>query len=145
MFYIHVLHTFVVAGSCQQQQTYVKPEAAITVFELLMMSDLSSENVEQLRNFVVINSTIRSHLVGYFYTICIMMHGSVNIKYGTLLNNMFVFDILHIRGGRREICRLSPPWLRVWAEAEFLFYGIRDISWRNGTQVPERCQLRTLK
>jgi len=33
-----VLHTFVVAGSCQQPQTYVNPEAAITVFELLMMS-----------------------------------------------------------------------------------------------------------
>jgi hypothetical protein len=29
---------FVVDGSCQQPQTYVKPEAAITVFELLMMS-----------------------------------------------------------------------------------------------------------
>jgi len=32
------LHTSVVAGSCRQTQTHVKPEAAITVFELLMMS-----------------------------------------------------------------------------------------------------------
>jgi hypothetical protein len=32
---------FVVAGSCQQPQTYVKPEAAITVFELLMMCGVS--------------------------------------------------------------------------------------------------------
>jgi hypothetical protein len=38
-----ILHTFVVAGSCRQPQTYVKPEAAITVFELLMMSGLSLE------------------------------------------------------------------------------------------------------
>jgi len=38
-----VLHTSVVAGSCWQTQTYVKPEAAITVFELLMMSSMSLE------------------------------------------------------------------------------------------------------
>ena len=36
-----VLHTFVVSGSCRQPQTYVKAEAAITVFELLMMSGVS--------------------------------------------------------------------------------------------------------
>jgi len=35
--------TFAVAGSCQQPQTYGKPEAAITVFELLMMSGVSLE------------------------------------------------------------------------------------------------------
>jgi len=29
--------------SCQQPQTYVKPEAAITVVELLMMSGVSLE------------------------------------------------------------------------------------------------------
>jgi len=29
--------------SCRQPQTYVKPEAAITVFELLMMSGVSLE------------------------------------------------------------------------------------------------------
>jgi hypothetical protein len=29
--------------SCRQPQTYVKPEAAITVFELLMMSSVSFE------------------------------------------------------------------------------------------------------
>jgi len=33
----------VVAGSCWQPQTYVKPEAAITVFELLMMSGVLLE------------------------------------------------------------------------------------------------------
>jgi len=44
-----VLHTSVVAGRCQsfdsgwQPQTCVKPEAANTVFELLMMSDESLE------------------------------------------------------------------------------------------------------
>jgi len=31
------------ASSCWQPQTYVKPEAAITVFELLMMSGVSFE------------------------------------------------------------------------------------------------------
>jgi len=29
--------------SCRQPQTYVKPEAAITVFELLMMKSVSLE------------------------------------------------------------------------------------------------------
>jgi hypothetical protein len=37
------LHKFVVAGSCRQPQTYVKPEATITVFELLIMSGVSLE------------------------------------------------------------------------------------------------------
>jgi hypothetical protein len=36
-----VLHTSVVTG--RQPQTYVKPEAADTVFELPMMSDVSLE------------------------------------------------------------------------------------------------------
>jgi hypothetical protein len=38
-----VLHMFVVAGSSRQPQIYVKPEASITVFELLTMSGLSLE------------------------------------------------------------------------------------------------------
>jgi len=46
-----VLHTFLVAGRCdgsghrsgQQPKMYVKPEAAITVFELLMMGGVSPE------------------------------------------------------------------------------------------------------
>jgi hypothetical protein len=41
-----VLHTFVVAGRCQggrQPQAYVNPEAAIALFELLMMSGVSLE------------------------------------------------------------------------------------------------------
>ena len=39
------------------------------------------KHVEQLRNIGTINSTTRSHLVGYFYTICVMMHGFMNIKW----------------------------------------------------------------
>jgi hypothetical protein len=48
---------------------YVKPETTITVFELLIMSGLSLETCEQLRNIGIKNSTTRSHLIGYFYTI----------------------------------------------------------------------------
>ena len=44
-----------------------------------------SKHVQQLRNIGIINSAIRSHLVGYFYMICIMMHGSVNIIVSKLL------------------------------------------------------------
>ena len=39
-----------------------------------------STHVEQLRNIRIINSTTRLHLVSYFYTVWIMMHGSMNIK-----------------------------------------------------------------
>jgi len=39
-----------------------------------------SKHVEQLRNTGIINSTTRSHLVGYFYKICIMMQGSMNTR-----------------------------------------------------------------
>jgi len=38
-----------------------------------------SKHVEQLINIGVINCTTRSQLVGYFYKIYIMMHGSMNI------------------------------------------------------------------
>jgi hypothetical protein len=33
----------VIAGNCRQPQAYVKPEAVITVFELLMMSGVLLE------------------------------------------------------------------------------------------------------
>jgi len=77
-----VLHTSVVAGHChrsamtvagnrhrsgnRQPKTHVKPEAANTVFELLMMSDVSLETCSAIRNVGVINSNTWSHLVGYF-------------------------------------------------------------------------------
>jgi len=35
--------------SCRQPQTYVKPEAAITVFELLMMSGVSLETCRTIK------------------------------------------------------------------------------------------------
>jgi len=47
IYYSNVLRTFLVAGRCdgsgRQPKTYVKPEAAITVFELLMMGGVSPE------------------------------------------------------------------------------------------------------
>jgi len=63
-----------------QPKTYVKQEAAIKVFELLMMDGVSPKHVEQLRNIGIIHSTTRSHLVGSFYEIYVTMHGSMNIK-----------------------------------------------------------------
>jgi len=63
-----VLHKFLVAGrsdghrSGRQPKTYVKPEAAITVFELPMMGGVSPE----ITNFGIINSTTRLHRVGSF-------------------------------------------------------------------------------
>ena len=52
IYYSNLLHTSVVAGRCgRQPQTYVKPEATITVFELLMMSGVSLETFKLLINF----------------------------------------------------------------------------------------------
>jgi hypothetical protein len=61
-------------------KNYVKPEAAITVFELQMMSGVRPKHAEQLRKIGIINSTTRLHLVGSFYEIYITMHGSMSIK-----------------------------------------------------------------
>jgi hypothetical protein len=40
-----------------------------------------SKHVEQSRNNRIINCTTQLHLVGHFYKICIMMHGSMNVKF----------------------------------------------------------------
>jgi len=69
--------------------SYVKPEGAITVLSSWWRAVCLSKHVEQLRNTGIINSTTRSHLVGYFYTIYIMMHGSINIKFFPNLRQNF--------------------------------------------------------
>ena len=51
------------AGNHRRMQ---KPEAANTVFKLLMMSDVSLETCCAIRNAGIINSNTWSHLVGYF-------------------------------------------------------------------------------
>jgi len=79
------LHTSVVAGRCHswvgtQPQTYVKPEAANTVFELLMMSDVSMETCWAIRNVGIIDSNTWSHLVGYVY--CTLAEVFLNLTEG---------------------------------------------------------------
>ena len=46
-----------------------------------------SKRVEQLINIGIITSNRRLHLVGYFYMICTMMHGTMNIKEGIQFSN----------------------------------------------------------
>jgi len=53
--------------SGRQPKTYVKPEAAITVFELLMMGGVSPETCWAIKKIGIINSTTRLHLVGSSY------------------------------------------------------------------------------
>jgi hypothetical protein len=53
--------------SCRQPQTYVKLEAAITVFELLMMSGVSLKTCWAIKKHWNNKLYYRSHLVGYFY------------------------------------------------------------------------------
>jgi len=40
-----------------------------------------SKHVEQSRNSGIINCPTQLHLVGHFYKICIMMHGSMNVNF----------------------------------------------------------------
>ena len=51
-----------------------------------------SKHDEQLINIGIINSTTRSHLVGYFYKIYVMMHGSMNIK-SIFIQNENIFGV----------------------------------------------------
>jgi hypothetical protein len=50
-------------SSCRQPQTYVKPEVAITVFELLMVSCVSLETRSVIKKYWIINSTTRSRFL----------------------------------------------------------------------------------
>ena len=52
--------------------------SSLSLHVLLNQEFLSSKHFEQLRNTGIINSATRSHLVGYFYTICIMLDVSMN-------------------------------------------------------------------
>jgi hypothetical protein len=74
----------------------VKQEAAITVFELLMMGGVSPENIEQFRNIGIIIYPTMSHLVGSFYEIYITMHESMNIIYITMHGSMnIIYFTMH--------------------------------------------------
>ena len=63
-----------------------------------------SKHVQQLRNIGIINYTTRSHLVGYFYKIYIMMYGSMNIKF---LCSVVVECSNVLEEGTVSICRVN--------------------------------------
>ena len=84
-----------------------------------------SKHVEQLRNSGIINSTTRSHLVDYFYTICVTMHWSMNIKC-----KIEVFSYLKEKTalGKPRMC--SSNWravkvLRFWSRCS---WGLCDAA-----------------
>jgi len=61
-----------------------------------MMSDKKPlKHVEQLRNNGIVNCPTQLHLVGHFYKICIMMHGSMNV---TLTPEIWYDETLWIYG-----------------------------------------------
>ena len=45
-----------------------------------MNNNIGLKHVEQARNNGMINCPTQLHLVGHFYKICIMMHGSLYVK-----------------------------------------------------------------
>jgi len=55
--------------SNRQPQTYVKPEAAITVFELLMMRGVLLETCLAIKKYWNNKFYTRSHLLDFFYDI----------------------------------------------------------------------------
>jgi len=65
----------------QQPSTALcKPEAASTVFGLLMMGGVSPETCWASYKYGIINVDTLVHLVGFFCMTFTMMHGSTNIK-----------------------------------------------------------------
>ena len=61
------VHGWLSHRSGRQPKTYVKPEAAFTVFSSWWWAVCRPKHFEQLRNIGIINSTTRLHLVGSFY------------------------------------------------------------------------------
>ena len=72
-----------------------------------------SKHVEQLRNIGIINSTTRSHLVGYFYKIYIMMHGSINVK-GSDTLPLFIFYCHHHHLRRCDVFATYPTTVTIY-------------------------------
>jgi hypothetical protein len=59
----------------------------------------SQKHVEQSRNNGIINCPTQLHLVGHFYKICIMMHGSINVKSTNTINsgmNLWTVYSVHV-------------------------------------------------
>ena len=52
-----------------------------------------SKHVEQLRNIGIINSTTRSHLVGYFCTIYVRIHYVQNVEFEKVSQDEDVFSL----------------------------------------------------
>ena len=78
--------------SGQQAKTYVKPEAAITVFELLIMGGVSSETCWAIKKHW--NKKFYYTAAScwfFFYEIYITMHGFMNIKFV----RMFLYESLN--------------------------------------------------
>jgi len=48
------------------------------------------KHVEQSRNNGIINCPTQLHLVGHFYKICIVMHGSINVTFIKLLILLYI-------------------------------------------------------
>jgi hypothetical protein len=82
-----------------------------------------SKHVEQLRNTGIISSTRRSHLVGYFYSICIMIQGSMKINFFQGLSRIWQETInqfkTNIKSGKWKI---SHPIEEKVVKYEVSFY-----------------------
>jgi len=65
--------------SGRQPNTYVKPEAAMTVLSSWWWAVCRPKHVEPLRNNGLINSTTRLHLVGSFYEIWIISFSALDL------------------------------------------------------------------
>jgi hypothetical protein len=64
----------------RQPKTYVKPEAAIAVFELLMMGGVSPKTCYAIKKQWNNKFYKRLHLLGSFYEMYNTLHGSKNTK-----------------------------------------------------------------
>jgi len=89
---------FVVAGSCLQPQTYAKPEAAIIVFELLMMGGVSPETCWE----------ITKHWNNkFYYTVASCWFFPYDLHWDKLSSPPMLQDRCHFEGQSGEVWRLS--------------------------------------
>jgi len=110
---------------CGCPQMYVKPEAAITVFELLMMSGVSLETrwaVDKHWNNKF--EYAKLHLIGYFCMIYTMMDGSTNNNFvhllTILLHTPYIYFTKHtIKEDAIALSVVIRQWTRKPGDREF--------------------------
>ena len=108
--------------SGRQLKIYVKPEAAMAVFELLMMGGLSPETCWAIKKHWNNKFYCTVASCWLFLWIYIMMHGSMNIKYIYIYIYIYIYSFivlcdkhqLPLPVGTFIVLTLNPLTWKIW-------------------------------